>query len=434
MLQKNLELELNITSFGINGEGVAKHDGAVIFVPYALPDETVKAKIIYAKSSFYVAKVLQILKPSPFRIKPPCPYFGKCGGCDLQHLTYNKQLEFKTNLVKNNILNIAKQDITVLPCEPSNTQYYYRNKFSFPISPSGVGMFKEGSHEIITINNCLIQTEWAKSIIEIFNKFITLSGNSVYNEQTKQGLLKHLVCRMEQNQLLVCVVVNGNKLKNADKLIKMLSEKFEHFGLMLNENTLCNNVILTDKFTYLYGFKTITMLEHQIVFDVSIESFLQVNTYIANKIYEEVCDSVTDEIVVNAYSGAGLLSALLSKKAKHVYGIEIVKSAHLNAEQLIKRNRIKNVTNICGDVKMELHNIKNFNTIVLDPPRKGCDKTVINLINLVYPNKIVYVSCDSATLSRDISNLKNYKITKVKPFDMFPNTRHVETLVVLEKI
>ena len=176
------------------------------------------------------------------------------------------------------------------------------------------------------------------------------------------------------------------------------------------------------------------MLEHQIVFDGSIESFLQVNTYIANKIYEEVCDSVTDEIVVNAYSGAGLLSALLSKKAKHVYGIEIVKSAHLNAEQLIKRNSIKNVTNICGDVKMELHNIKNFNTIVLDPPRKGCDKTVINLINLVYPNKIVYVSCDSATLSRDISNLKNYKITKVKPFDMFPNTRHVETLVVLEKI
>ena len=159
MLQKNLELELNITSFGINGEGVAKHDGAVIFVPYALPDETVKAKIIYAKSSFYVAKVLQILKPSPFRIKPPCPYFGKCGGCDLQHLTYNKQLEFKTNLVKNNILNIAKQDITVLPCEPSNTQYYYRNKFSFPISPSGVGMFKEGSHEIIPINNCLIQTK-----------------------------------------------------------------------------------------------------------------------------------------------------------------------------------------------------------------------------------------------------------------------------------
>lgn len=434
MLQKNLELELNISSLGINGEGVAKVDGAVVFVPFALPDEKVRAKIIYAKSSFYVAKVLEILKPSKFRVNPPCPYFNKCGGCDIQHLEYSKQLEFKTNLVKNNLKNIAKLDVPVENCEPSNNQFYYRNKFSFPISSQGVGMYKEGSHEIIPINNCLIQTDWARDIIEIFNKFINLSGNSVYNEQTKQGLLKHLVCRMEQNQLLVCVVVNGNKLKNADKLIKMISEKFMHFGLMLNVNTLCNNVILTDKFIYLHGFKTITMSQHQMVFDVSIDSFLQVNTFVANKIYDEVVAQVEGEVVVNAYSGAGLLSALLSKKAKYVYGIEIVKAAHLNAEQLIKRNSITNVTNICGDVKMELHNIKNFDTIVLDPPRKGCDKTVINLINLVSPKKIVYVSCDSATLSRDISNLTGYKITKVKPFDMFPNTRHVETLAVLEKI
>lgn len=434
MLKKNLELELNITSLGCNGEGVAKVEGAVVFVPFALPGETVRAKIIYAKSSFYVAKVLEILTPSPFRVAPLCPHFSKCGGCDLQHLSYQKQLEFKTDLVKNNLLNIAKQDVKVFSCEKSDGEYYYRNKFSFPISSLGVGMFKSDSHEIIKIENCFIQANWAKTIIEIFNKFISLSYNSVYNEQTKQGLLKHLVCRMEQNQLLVCVVINGNKLKNSDKLIELISQKFEHFGLMLNINTLCNNVILTDKFVYLHGFKTITLCEHNVVFDVSIDSFLQVNTPVANKIYNEVTNFVEGEVVVNAYSGAGLLSAMLAKKAKHVYGIEIVKSAHLNAEQLIARNNIVNVTNICGDVKTELKNIKNFNTIVLDPPRKGCDKSVMDLINLVMPQKIIYISCDSATLSRDIKNLAGYKLSVVKPFDMFPNTKHVETFAVLERM
>ena len=433
MLQKNSELELNIISLGVNGEGVAKHEGAVIFVPFALPNEKVKAKIIYAKSNFYVAKVMQVITPSPFRINPPCPYFLKCGGCDLQHLTYEEQLNFKTNLVKNNLKSIAKLEPIVLPCEKSDLSFNYRNKFSFPISKMGVGMFKQGSHEIIPIDNCLIQADWVKPVIKIFNTFISQSGNSVYNEQTKQGLLKHLVCRMEQNQLLVCVVINGNKLKHSEKLIEMLSDNFEHFGLMLNINTLCNNVILTDKFVYLHGLKTITISQNQILFDVSINSFLQVNTLVASKIYDEVIKHVTNEVVVNAYSGAGLLTAMLSKTAKHVYGIEIEKSAHLNAEELIKKNSITNVTNICGDVKVELQNIKNFNSIVLDPPRKGCDKTVIELINNVQPQKIVYVSCDSATLSRDINNLKGYNLIYVKPFDMFPQTKHVETLAVLEK-
>ena len=432
MLQKNLELELNIESLGINGEGVAKVDGAVVFVPYALPGEKVLAKIIFAKSSFYVAKILNIITSSPFRVLPPCPYFNKCGGCDIQHLCYEQQLLFKQNLVKNNLKNIAKVDVNVLPCEPSPNTLEYRNKFSFPISKNGVGMFKQNSHEIINIDNCHIQQPWAKDVIQIFNAFIKQSGNSVYDEQTKKGLLKHLVCRMEQNQLLVCVVINGSKLKNANLLIEMLKQKFNKFGLITNINTLCNNVIFGDKFEYFYGLKNITISQNQVLFNVSINSFLQVNSQIANLIYDNVTNQVENEVVVNAYSGAGLLTAMLAKKAKQVYGIEIIDSAHLNAEELIKLNSITNVKNICGDVKIELPKIKNFDTIVLDPPRKGCDKSVIDLINNQKPNKIVYVSCDSATLSRDIKNLTNYSVELIKPFDMFPQTKHVETLAILK--
>ncbi|HBP43347.1 MAG TPA: 23S rRNA (uracil(1939)-C(5))-methyltransferase RlmD [Clostridiales bacterium] len=439
MITKNMDLEVTIIDMGINGEGIAKHDGAVIFVPFALKDEVVKIHIIYAKSHYYVGKILEILKPSPFRVKPICPYFQKCGGCDLQHLDNAKILEFKTDLVKNSLRNIAKinADGVVHNCIGLN-EYYYRNKFAFPIGQHDnekfVGMYKENSHNIIRIDNCYIQADWSKKVIDIFNHFLNTTNNSVYEESTRTGLIKHLVCRMENNQLLVCVVINGKQLNDMQVLINYLSQEFENFGLMVNHNTLNNNVILTNNYTHIYGIKTISISSHNINYEVSLNSFMQVNTPIADAIYSKVQELVSGETVVNAFSGAGLLSAYIAKTAKQVYGIEIVESSHNDAEKLKVNNSIINLTNILGDVAKELPKINHFDCIVLDPPRKGCSRIVLDTILNVAPEKIIYVSCDPATLSRDIGILKDkYQLEFAQPYDMFPKTRHTETLAYLTK-
>lgn len=436
MITKNMDLTVEIIDLGINGEGIAKHDGAVIFVPFALLGEIVKIHIIYAKSKFYVGKITEIVKASEHRVTPTCPHFKKCGGCHLQHLSYDEALNFKTKLVENTLTKVGKLNIEnlVKPCFAS-VPYYYRNKFSFPIGFKDkpfIGMYKENSHEIVEIENCHIQQPWAKPIIDLFNEFICENNISVYNEQTKQGLLKHLVCRMEDNKLLVCVVVNGNNLPNYEQLVSMLSKNFTTFGLMININKLNNNVILSDNYKHLYGIKTIKLTNNDLNYEISLNSFMQVNTTIANQIYKRVQDLIKNEVVVNAFSGAGYLSGLLCKTAKHVYGIEIVASSHENAETLKRENNLTNLTNILGDVSEKLKTIKDYSFIVLDPPRKGCSKEVIDTILAVKPKNIIYISCGPATLARDLGYLKeSYNINFVEPYDMFPQTHHVETVVCL---
>lgn len=439
MITKNMDLEVTIVDLGINGEGIAKHEGAVIFVPFALVGEIVKIHIIYAKSKFFVGKITEIVQSSPYRVKPLCPNFTRCGGCDLQHLSNEKILDFKTHLVANALSNIGHIDITdkVKPCIGLN-EYHYRNKFSFPIGYKNnagfVGMYKENSHDIIPITDCYIQAPWAKPIIDSFNDFLSKGYNTIYNETNHTGLIKHLVCRMEDDQLLVCVVINGDKLNHYQELIDSISKHFKHFGLMININKLANNVILTDKYNYLYGLKTIKLTTNDIKFEISLNSFMQVNTPIANAIYTQAQNLISGKMIVNAFSGAGLLSAYLAKTAKKVYGIEIVESSHINAENLRINNHIDNLTNILGDVAIELPKISDFDSIVLDPPRKGCARPVLDTILQVAPNNIVYISCDPATLSRDIGILKEkYDLVFAQPYDMFPKTRHVETLAYLTK-
>lgn len=439
MITKNMELTVRIVDLGVNGEGIAKHDGAVIFVPFALINEEVKIHIIYAKSKFYVGKIVEIIKSSNHRTTPLCPHFNRCGGCNLQHLKYEESLNFKTKLVENALTNIGKlPNISKLisPCISSPNEYYYRNKFAFPIGFNKhpyVGMFKENSHEIIEIKQCFIQQNWANTLINIFNEFLIQSNNSVYNENTKTGTIKHLVCRMEDNQLLVCVVINGKQLNNIELLKEMLAKNFNCFGLMLNINTKHNNVILTNEYKHIYGIKTINLQEGALKYEISLNSFMQVNTLIANKIYSKVCTLTKHETVVNAFSGAGVLSGLIAQNASRVYGIEIVKSSHENAENLKKNNELTNLTNILGDVSTELPKIKDFSFIVLDPPRKGCSQEVLNTIISVQPKNIIYISCNPATLARDLGNLKDYyNIQLIQPYDMFPQTSHVETLVHLK--
>lgn len=445
MIKKNDVLEVEILNLGCNGEGVAKVDGTVLFVPYSLPGEKVKVQVINTKQKAYICKVLEILKPNENRVQPLCPYFTKCGGCQLQHLEYDEALKFKRQEVQNAITHIGKINYEVEPCFASNNQYYYRNKLALPVDKNtrSVGMFRPSSHNIVPIENCYIQEKWCKDIIEIFNDYLKNTNVSIYDENTSHGDIRHLVVRQANNKLLITIVVNGENLKDKDYLITKLSEKFDNFGLNININKTNSNIILTNEYKHIFGLKDIEIEEYGIKYSINNASFMQVNDYIKHAIYDRVLNEIEkNEIVVDAYSGAGLLTAIISKKCKFAYGIEIIKPAVDIANSLKMCNNILNMKNICGDTTIELpklvKEIKEDFTVVLDPPRKGCSKEVMHTLAKVQPKKIIYISCNPSTLARDLYNFNelsnNYKISKIQPFDMFPNTKHVETLVVMERI
>ena len=445
MLKKNDELQVEILELGVNGEGIAKHENVVIFVPFALPGEIVKIKIINTKSSFYIAKLLEVVSESELRTIPQCPVFKKCGGCSLQHLKYESQLEFKTQQVKNNISKIAKQNVNVLPCVASDLVYGYRNKIQMPVGEDNnnliVGMYRPNSHNIVATNTCLLQDSATNKIISLTNEFLLKYNISGYDEKTKKGLVRHIVARTLNNQILVTLVINGKEVPNIREYIEILSKNYQNFGLYLNINTQNNNVILGNKFVYIYGIKYLEHTEFDIKYTIYPQSFMQINNYTKYEIYSYILNYVRNKnysAVIDAYSGAGLLSAMLSKVAKKVYGIEIIDKAVESANILKQQNKIENLINICGDCAVEVPKLVSKNKfenfmIVLDPPRKGCDEKVLNAIVSAKPNNIIYVSCNSATLSRDLITLTNggYKIEIVQPYDMFPQTPHVETVCVL---
>ncbi len=444
MIKKNDVIDVEILNLGVNGEGVARHDGIVIFVPYALPGELVKIQIINTKQKAYIGKIVEVLQPSKCRIKPLCPYFAKCGGCQLQQCEYNETLQFKRNLVQNAITHIGKLDHKVQNTVASE-RYYYRNKFAFPIDPitRKIAMFRPNSHKMVPIDNCYLQEGWCLDIINIFNNFLQKTDVAIYNEESGDGLIRHIVARGVDGKILITVVINGNSLPNLQLLIKMLSEKLDNFGLNININKQDSNVILSNDFVHIYGLKEIELCEYEIKYTINNASFMQINNHIKHAIYDKVLSEISaNDVVIDAYSGAGLLTAIMSKKCKFAYGIEIVEPAVKSADNLTKINNLHNIKNICGDTTKELPKlVKNLKKddnviVVLDPPRKGCDKAVMNTIASVKPNKILYISCNPSTLARDLYNLceitSDYEIKYIIPYDMFPNTKHVETLCCLQ--
>ena len=445
-MKKNDCINLNIQNYGCNAEGVSYFDGQPVFVPYSLIDENIDVTIIKQNKKYAIGKIAHIHNESAERTTPPCPYFSKCGGCQLQHTNYQNSLKIKTNIVQKAINSIGKIDYAIPMTIASEKQYHYRNKLALPINPKTrkLGMYRLSSHNIVDIDDCILQKPEMSILIDTFNQYLKITKNSIYDDATKKGTLKSLVARQVGEHVLVTLVINADKLNDIDILKEMLSKKFDNLGLSININKLKNNVILTDDFVYVFGENEVKITENQITYYISNKSFLQVNSEVKNAMYQKIFNETKNQIVIDAYSGAGLLSAMIAKHAQKVFGIEIVKPATELANRLKIENNIENLTNINGDCSKMLPEViellsqqeKQNLTIVLDPPRKGCSKEVLDTILDVCPNKIVYMSCDPSTLARDLNILlskNNYEVKYIQPYDMFPQTKHVETLAVLIK-
>lgn len=463
-------MKMIIDKLGMNGEGVARPNDKnnlqkVVFVDFALPNEKIEAEIIEEKSKFCKAKLVNIIDESDDRVTPPCQYFGKCGGCNLQHLKYEKQAEFKTNLVKETLLKVGGIDANVLPCVSADT-FGYRNKAVFPLGKN-IGMFAYNSHDIIEIDKCLIMNDNINKALNIVKMWIRKFNIKTFDFKSYKGLLKYLVVRSVNNQTLVCLVSTGKDIPHLAELEQQLNALGD-YGLYLNINNQKNSVILGNTYIYLCGIDSINLSEFGIDYSVDVASFLQVNNGVKAKMYAEVMSNVGGGMIIDAYAGAGLLSAILSKTANKVFSVEIVPQASQNAVQLVKDNCIKNMEVINGDCTKilpkliqkvqreskvegkyashgELQNMSaNLSngqtgsitakcTVVLDPAHAGCSQQVIESVKQA--DKIVYIACNPIALAKDLKVLQHtHRIVKIEPYDMFPQTRHVEVLAVLEKV
>lgn len=433
------KITVKIDDLDYLGLGLAHLDNKVVFVDNALPSENIECEIIKEKNNLICAKNLKILNSSKFRVSPLCPYFNICGGCDLQHLEYNKTLEFKKNQIKlafKKIANISLDDFEIIKSE---NHYFYRNKIAMKISKINnekvLSFYKKNSHIPIKIESCKLIDSKFDFVINSVNEFLKKCDNSVYDEKTKKGDLKHLVCRLIDNNILITFVLNSNaKLENIECLYSTLKTKFNLVGINKNINNK-DKEILSTKFIHLIGENKLEFTNNDIIQPITNGSFLQVNLNVSNKIYNYVLKNLNGN-VVNCYSGAGLLSAIIAKNnTSQVYGIEISIEATRLADKIKEENKINNLTNFCGDAGKVLKelNLKDF-SLVLDPPRSGIDDNMISVIKSTLPNKIVYISCDKNSLAKNIKQLINlYDINEIKAFDMFAQTKNVETVIVLTK-
>lgn len=435
-----------IDKLGMNGEGVARcteseYTDKVCFVDGALPGEEVDIEILKDKKSYCYGRIKDILQLSSHRISPICPYYGECGGCNLQHMDKLLQLEFKRSKVSDSLKKIAGIDCVVEDVLRLN-DFNYRNKMVFPISThvghAVLGMFRHNSHKVVSIEGCLLTGELINKVYIVSKDYFENSNFVGYDFEKKTGDIKYLVVRVIDKSVLVTIV--SKKKVNLKEYFLVLQSHFENVGLS-NIIGDSDDEILSGKYYHIDGLKQLNLTECGINYSVDNRGFLQVNSEVKTELYNLVLNEVTDDdYIIDAYSGAGLLSAIISKKSKLVKGVEINKSASDSAKQLALDNNLKNIEFINGDVKDYIDKVIAGNTnisIVLDPPRSGCDGDVVSAIMYHADDikKIIYISCNPATLARDISLLKkNFKTTKVVPIDMFPQCKHVETFVVMENI
>lgn len=512
MIEKNDILTGKVQSFGSDGEGVVCAEGCVFFVPYALPGEEISFKALKIKGNTGYGKIEKVIVPAKGRVQPKCPVFYTCGGCQLQHADYETQREFKREKVKNALRKIGGVEAEVSPVVACESEYGYRNKLQIPVGGdanghTALGFYAERSHRLVPVEKCYIHPAWAEDLMAAFREYIAVSGAKGYDERTKKGLLRHLVAREIDGKLLVTVVATARKLPCEAWLTGRLQKLFPGCGVYVNVNTGDTNVIFGDRFYLLCGAARLEGRTGGIAYEAGAETFVQVNPEIREKLYEramEACFAGGADTVIDAYSGGGLMTAMAAKRCKRAYGVELNKEASACAEALKAKNGLQNMTNICGDAAAEVpaimdreralwqkesagkavsspHGYGEKVALILDPPRAGVARSVLQAILKSGIERFVMISCNPATLARDLGILTGtlreengvlvkvpaaetgetsgkesgkffdgesidgelpdgagereitayYKIESVEPFDMFPQTKHVETLVVL---
>lgn len=453
--KKNDVCRVTIEDIGTDGEGIGKIDGFTLFIKDAVLGDEVEAKIMKAKKNYAYAKLEKVITPSPFRVEPKCHFHKQCGGCQIQAMDYAKQLEFKHNKVRNNLIRIGGLEAEYVDSimeEPvgMETPFYYRNKAQFPFGKNKegktiTGFYAGRTHSIIENTDCALGVDENKIILEKILKYMDEEKVTPYEEETHKGLLRHALIRkgFATGQLMVCLVINGKKLPAEDKLVQSLLEVEGMTSISVSVNTEKTNVIMGKEIRLLYGTEQIEDEIDGITFKISPLSFYQVNPVQTERIYSQAlkyADLNGDETVWDLYCGIGTISLFLARKAKHVYGVEIVPQAITDAKENAVRNDIKNVDFYVGKAEVVLPEKYEkegifADVIVVDPPRKGCDEDCLNTMVQMQPKRIVYVSCDSATLARDVKYLEEhgYKLMKARIFDNFPQSVHVETVVLLSR-
>lgn len=449
--KKNEEYTVEIEDVGTGGEGIAKIDGYTLFVKDAVRGDVCRVRITKAHDNFAFTKLMEVIKPSPHRVTPVCPVARRCGGCKVMAADYSEQLRFKENKVKTNIEKIGKvTDFTIYPIIGMETPYHYRNKAQFPIGLNDKGELISGfyagrTHVIIENEKCYLGVEENEEILRIIKEFMAEKNIAPYDEVTLKGLIRYVMIRKAfvTGEIMVCIIINGNKIPDLEELVERLSKVKGMTSISLSIN-LCNtNVIMGKVMENIYGRKYIVDYIKDIKFNISPKSFFQVNPVQTEKLYEtalEYAGLTGNETVWDLYCGIGTISLFLARSAKKVYGVEIISDAIRDARNNAKMNNITNAEFFVGKAEEVLpeYYAKHggyADVIVVDPPRKGCDTALLDTVIKMQPEKMVYVSCDSATLARDIRYMTEhgYELKKVQPVDMFPHTEHVETVVLLSQ-
>ena len=447
--RKNDIVTLKIEDCGIDGEGIGKADGFTVFVKDAVIGDTVRAKIMKAKKNYGYGRLEEIITPSPDRVEPKCQFARQCGGCQLQALSYEKQLEFKTSKVRGHLERIG--GFTDIPMEKilgMDQPFHYRNKAQFPVGKSKDGRIITGfyagrTHSIIENRDCALGVTRNKEVLDRVIAHMEKFHIQPYDENTGKGVVRHVLIRYGffTDEMMVCLIINGENLPGEEALVKSLRQIPETVSVMVNVNKKRNNVILGEKVRLLWGQPYITDKIGEISYQISPLSFFQVNPYQTGRLYGKALEYAQlsgNETVWDLYCGIGTISLFLAQKAKMVRGVEIIPAAIENAKENACLNGFDNTEFFVGKAEEVLpeqfaRTGERADVIVVDPPRKGCDETLLSTIIEMQPDRVVYVSCDSATLARDLKYLceRGYELKKVCPVDMFPNTVSVETVVLL---
>ena len=449
MLKKNEIYRGEVTGFTSEGMGVCRVDGCAVFVGNAAPGEVYDLKITHVGKTAAYAKIETIITKSPHRVNRKCPWAKLCGGCDFWHISYEAELEIKAQRVLDALNRIGGQSLEKMPITGATSCESYRNKAQFPVATGKkaieAGFYQKGTHDLIPIDRCLIQPEIADQAKAAVLEWAKTYRIAPYDESNHKGLLRHIFVRFgaATGELLVCMVVNGEKLPREAELIDHLRQKLPQLrSLALNCNTRKGNAILGEKTRILWGAEYIEDVLCGLRFRISPRSFYQVNRDQAEKLYEKAISAAGltgEETVLDLYCGTGTITLCLAQKAKKAIGVEIIDAAIADAKENAKRNGIENAEFFCADAGQAAQKFSEEgicpDVIVVDPPRKGLSHDVIDAIAKMSPNKVVYVSCDPATLARDVKLLceRDYKLIHAEAVDMFPRCSHIESIVCLAR-